>query len=657
MLVAVLLQAAATVMAAQGTNESPLRSIFDGLGISTTGKASVVGITDSGIYLHHSEFSQSSPNPFNRFDLNATKLVFYETFADDKEESVDADGTCGHGTHVAGILAGRTIGAAPDAKIAFLDIAYLNAAGKMALKTPQSPLALFQNQTKAGAKVISFSWGTDSTWSNDLVAAANDDYNGLAKDIDAYLYDHPGVLLVTAAGNNGETGPKSLLSPGGAKNVLTVGATFTDALTFDRVARETGPLGCADTINMDTVPYFSARGPTQDGRIKPDVVVPGMYLVSARSFPYNVSNASTNDTCRKAGTSQATPLAASLAVLVFEWLGEGVWFNGTPQPQYKLAFVPSSLVKALIVHTATPVRRRLPYFDNTTTCSYLQSDRFRLKTYPDANQGYGRPNLTSLWAPNGVYFVPNHTGVMPSLTTGFEHSYLLTVVKPQRLRVTIVWTDAPAVPGNGGRALTNNLDLSLRLAGDMVLHPLSGNAQPDALNNVEVIDISWEELEAAVPRSLIQNDRVSVVAKVAGTNVPKGPQLYSIVSTAPLQLVDSKSMSTAAKEETTSCGSNIAKWVAIGGGIALVCVLAAFFAVVFACRKTHPSGERQTMHESLRGLLRLKETCRKCGFQTPNTVALAEHIEDAHRQPQKCPRCHFTSANPDLLASHVVTFH
>lgn len=91
--------------------------------------------------------------------------------------------------------------------------------------------------------------------------------------------------MVFAAGNCGDTSVEgdlidkcdglddaegSVLSPAQAKNVVAVGAT------------ESGSLNSKD---VDTVSYFSSKGPTVDGRIKPDVVAPGDPTWSASADP------------------------------------------------------------------------------------------------------------------------------------------------------------------------------------------------------------------------------------------------------------------------------------------------------------------------------------------------------------------------------------
>ncbi|HEY7685494.1 MAG TPA: S8 family serine peptidase [Gemmatimonadales bacterium] len=92
-----------------------------------------------------------------------------------------------------------------------------------------------------------------------------------------------GILIVTAAGNEGP-GFRTLVTPGDADSVITVGAE-------DSLGAITG---------------FSSRGPTADGRLKPDLTAPGLDICT-------ISGGSLG---RLAGTSFATPLLAAAAALV-----------------------------------------------------------------------------------------------------------------------------------------------------------------------------------------------------------------------------------------------------------------------------------------------------------------------------------------------------
>jgi subtilisin family serine protease len=110
-----------------------------------------------------------------------------------------------------------------------------------------------------------------------------------------------GVMVVAAAGNRGylkyltDEGPSegyhsiSITDPGNAEGVLTVGATHRSS------------------PHTYGVSYFSSRGPTGDGRLKPDLVAPGEKILSA---------APEGRSCRLDGTSMAAPHASGVAALL-----------------------------------------------------------------------------------------------------------------------------------------------------------------------------------------------------------------------------------------------------------------------------------------------------------------------------------------------------
>ncbi|RLN91408.1 hypothetical protein DYB28_005985, partial [Aphanomyces astaci] len=94
---------------------------------NSLGHGVVVGISDSGLYMDHDQFDQPSPREFGTINPHARKVVLYEPMADRVDQSKSV--TCGHGSHVSGILAGSSwsqlhpdVGVAPQAKIAFADI-------------------------------------------------------------------------------------------------------------------------------------------------------------------------------------------------------------------------------------------------------------------------------------------------------------------------------------------------------------------------------------------------------------------------------------------------------------------------------------------------------------------------------------------------------
>ena len=126
-------------------------------------------------------------------------------------------------------------------------------------------------------------------------------------------------MVLFAAGNSGDDGEKTITSPSGAKNCLTVGATLNSQQVFK--AYETSvPDGVSGVFGPAYLAYFSSRGPASGKRIKPDVVAPGWWTVSANakaghsSVQAGYAEHCTVDALQ--GTSMATPTAAGNVAII-----------------------------------------------------------------------------------------------------------------------------------------------------------------------------------------------------------------------------------------------------------------------------------------------------------------------------------------------------
>ncbi|MBI4299940.1 MAG: S8 family serine peptidase, partial [Chloroflexi bacterium] len=104
-----------------------------------------------------------------------------------------------------------------------------------------------------------------------------------------------GAVVCAAAGNDGPRGG-SIGSPGAARNVITVGAS-TDS---------------------DQLADFSSRGPTADGRVKPDLLMPGYGIISCRARGTNMGHVIDEFYTEASGTSMATPHASGTVALLLE---------------------------------------------------------------------------------------------------------------------------------------------------------------------------------------------------------------------------------------------------------------------------------------------------------------------------------------------------
>lgn len=650
----------------------------------------IVGVTDSGLYLDHDQFDQESRSIYTSADQTARKVVYYNGWANKVDESETV--TCGHGTHVSGILAGssysgedKDLGLADKAKIAFMDIGMQasNCAGEsgcaVVLSTPADASDLLLSQINVGAKIFSFSWGTTGS-----------DYSSQARDLDAYIYKHPEILVVVAAGNNGETttdGQGTISSPSGAKNVISVGASLNYASTFSAYS-------CSSIYNENSVASFSSAGPTTDGRLKPDVVAPGMSVVSSQSNKPG-STAKTSATCSLQGTSQATPVVTGLAVLLYEWLRDGWWKNGSKNPDYAMTTIPAALLKALIIHSGQSLSKRMAASSSTlNTCSKVYNAAWGL-SFPDYYQGYGKPNMSNLAdfdlntnSKPSLYFLPNSTnGSEPSVGHGKNVSILFTVPRGVDLRATLVWTD-PAGSVRATTQLQHDLDLTVRLYnGSTTFCPLTADnsTNRDEKNNVEMVQVSYDELLAAVTNEssslLGSNGEIVVEAVIYGRSVLQAnTQTFAFVASSSVIGTASSSSNTT---DLTSGGSNLwSPWM-IGGCVtgAVLLLLIIALSVRYSVRRRAARGAITSVailqgyrSHSTPGAAALNtQRCPYCAFRTLDPVVLVNHVEHLHNgggtgsvssaallsvaPVETCPFCAFTTPDAVILVNHVQFVH
>ncbi|ETW01406.1 hypothetical protein, variant 2 [Aphanomyces invadans] len=630
------------------------------------GNGVVVAVTDSGLYMDHDQFDQPTPREFNRINLNARKVVLYHAIGDRVEQSETV--TCGHGTHVAGIVAGSSfsgtstnVGLAPNAKIAFADIGTqdpvcANQPGvkcPVRLATPSNVLDLLGRQLDAGARIFSFSWGLPG-----------DDYSRQARDFDQFVVNNPETLLVIAAGNSGDNGSGTITSPAGAKNALTVGASLSSVESLQE------SLACPTVFNPQSVASFSSQGPTSDGRLKPDVVAPGQILVSAQSEA-SYSTVKTSRLCPLQGTSQSTPVVAGMAVLLHEWLRDGWWKDGVLNKAFGMTSIPAALIKALIIHSSRGLTRRLNNIRGMITCKFAEAQAQPLRQYPDNMQGYGLPDMSTLAAfgqslPK-VYFLPNTSSAnSPSIAHKGVHIYSFDVRPKESLRVTLVWNDPPGAMF-ATKMLQNDLDLSISIPNSTVtIYPLSGtNGGKDSVNNVEMVVAPYDLLRQYTNASA--NDAIiRVEARVVGFSVLVGlSQPYALVASAGMTSArggDSSTFPSSTLNKTTAPSSAVASrgfvwesWMTITLSV-LGGVLVLVGAVVLIVRRfrtadpeapyvtpqqtprgdatwsrPYPAGVRGSVNDTGgRSLSIEQDVCPYCGFLTRDAVSLVDHVQRFH---------------------------
>jgi subtilisin family serine protease len=416
----------------------------------------------------------------------------------------------GHGTHVCGSVAGE--GTLSDG--AFKGGAY---GGKVAINglwsaildnlAPSTDMSALLSPSYAdGARVHTNSWGSARNFG---------DYDTFAVRVDEFMWDHPDMLVLFAAGNSGvdadhdgHIDESSIGSPATAKNVLSVGASKNYLLSggIQKKMHElrdgeknwgAEPIASSSVSeNPQGIAAFSSRGPTSDGRLKPEIVAPGTNIVSTRSHNPKASalwGAYNDDYAYSGGTSMATPLVAGAATVARQFL---VQARGMSQPS-------AALVKALLIHTATDL---YPGQFGTGAGQELPTVR------PNVHEGYGRVNMDALTAIGPeTQLVDDTAGV----ALGGESKLTVQVGSQGLLRATLVYTDAPA-SASASRTLVNDLDLKVTTPDGKAIQ------KQDRVNNSEMIELSG--LAAG-----------SYEVSVAGINVPQGKngkQPYALVVTA-----------------------------------------------------------------------------------------------------------------------------
>ncbi|MDY7094411.1 MAG: S8 family serine peptidase [Acidobacteriota bacterium] len=399
-----------------------------------------------------------------------------------------------HGTHVAGTVAGDNLanplihdagdGMAPGAKLVVQDCGFQtdNCADCPGIGCPVVDLnPIFQQAYDQGARIHTNSWGDEE---NNPVKGR---YTAGSQDADEFMWNHKDFLLVFAAGNDGP-GTGSIGSPSTGKNVISVGATLRGT-------------------SAESMASFSSCGPTADGRIKPDVTMPGSGIISANSD--NNTGSNNCNTKSSSGTSMAAPGVAGAAALVRQYFTDGWYPSGNAVPGD--ALTPSAaLVKATVMNSATEMSGTA--------------------AIPGGCQGWGRVLLDDALFFGGEsreLFVEDDTTGFASGSSGVERTFNVAVGSSlEPLKVTLVWTDFPAVP-LADPVIVNDLDLEVSgPSGTYLGNVFSGGASTtggsaDRLNSVE---------QALLPNPQTGTYTVTVRA----FNVPSGPQPFALVVTGAL---------------------------------------------------------------------------------------------------------------------------
>lgn len=447
--------------------------VWNGTSLSLTGAGATIGMWDGG-----------------------TALQLHEQYIN-RVFPIDAIAVDSHATHVCGTMISAGIpfsgngsasrGSAPAAIVHSYD--WDSDEWEMS-SAAQNGLRLSNHSY---GTVLGWAWGDWSGnegwhWFGDPSVNPFEDYrfgyySSHTRDWDVVAYNNPRYTIVKSAGNdrndNGPGGPlyghyvkingtwqysigifrnpdgdgESIGGPSCAKNILVVGAVE------DLPGGYPGPSGVDPTS-------FTGFGPTDDLRVKPDVVANGATLLSTDSGSFS-------DYSVKSGTSMSAPSVTGALALLLEHYRD---VNPGSDPL-------SSTMRGLVIHTADPV------FVNAG---------------PTASMGWGLMNTERAAEVISTDGNLPYTITENDLQNGEVHEFFLSGQAGERITVTAAWTDfpgnvpAPAVDPED-KALINDLDVVVTRVPDPLDHlawqlfgPVAFQVGNDR-DNVEKIEFTGED--------------------------------------------------------------------------------------------------------------------------------------------------------------------
>ena len=414
-----------------------------------------------------------------------------------------------HSTHIAGTMIATGVNA--DAK---------GMAGKAVIKAwdLNDDIAEMSGAAADGIVVSNHSYGPFCGWSynssneswywyGDPEISATEDYkfgfyNQVSADLDYIAERAPNYLIVKSAGNDRNDAPTTSFvhyvwdetwklvdverDPDG-------GTDGFDCLTPMAVAKNILTVGAVDDAKSMT--SFSAFGPTDDGRIKPDVVANGFDVISSTST-------SDNSYASYSGTSMSTASATGSIALLHQ-------LQNNLQPGVQLR---SSTIKGLLIHTATDLGN----------------------TGPDYRFGWGLLNIKE--AADLIYANSNNQGkniYEKVLTEGQEITIPISTSSLfPVLKVTLSWTDPAGQPSSPslnprGIKLVNDLDILVANSDDnqSYLPWILNVANPGAaaIRGINHID-NVEQIYIANPGDNNFNIKISHSGTLSG-----GSQAFSLL--------------------------------------------------------------------------------------------------------------------------------
>lgn len=406
------------------------------------GSGEMIAITDTGLDRDHPDIDGRVAAVYTQFGLDTSP----------------ADTNGGHGTHVTLTAIGdgsgdsTSRGIAPEASVTMYALEH-DPTGVFGRQG--SIYDLLADAKQKTARIAINAWGLNGNYG---------EYTADSRSVDQFVKDERTLLPVFSVGDWDGTGISSVTAPSTAKNVLSVGVSTT------------GSGGSAPAGSVDQI---SRLGPTVDGRIKPDVVAPGIDICSGRAEEARnpIGNACGSGAHANgdplymtvSGTSQSASVAGGLASLTREFLREQV---GIQSPS-------ASLIKAALINGA---------------------DDLGAPDVPNNEEGWGQLNLANTVMPtNSGSSLSTFYDDGKTLQPSFGLLYELDLDPADGLEITLAWNDEPgsANSAQSEAKLVNDLDLIvIDPDGNQMLgnnfnagYSITGGVR-DSLNNVERVSIA-----------------------------------------------------------------------------------------------------------------------------------------------------------------------
>jgi hypothetical protein len=290
------------------------------------GQGEIINHCDSGINTSHYQHRAGSA-AISTWGVYPThnKIVAYDSGAPGNIVFGDGSGASYHGTHTGCTTAGNdtTLGADYRDGIAKMARLYHNDCGDNTSSSIYTfgdlndlyirPYNKYYASHGIRAYMSTNSWGA-------AVAGA---YTSMSLNVDQFMWSHRDFLLFFSNGNSASAG--SVGSPATAKNCVSVGGTLNGT-------------SCRSYYTT------TSRGPTQDGRLKPTILTPGVNIQSATTGTTGYSSMS--------GTSMSSPGACGSGALVRQYLREGWYPTGKKVAGNAWSYISAAMIKAILINCA-----------------------------------------------------------------------------------------------------------------------------------------------------------------------------------------------------------------------------------------------------------------------------------------------------------------